>query len=80
MENEIVAKLAEKLQDLPEFVESQVLVDLGLFKTLSRLYQARRRGFSPDFVKINAKILYPKVAVIEFIHKVYHRGAVANDK
>jgi hypothetical protein len=67
--------LAVKLDDLPEFITSQDLVDLGLYPSRDAVYLARARGHSPDFIKINRKVLYSKNAVKRFIQSRMQIGS-----
>lgn len=57
-----------------DFMTSGDLVDLGLFPSASAVYSARKRGVSPDFVKIGTKVLYPKSCVIDFVKKCLKSG------
>jgi len=54
-------------KDCPEFLSSGDLVKLGLYPTTGALYFARRRGKSPNFIKIGRRIVYPKHSIIEFL-------------
>ena len=57
-----------------EFLTSGDLVDLGLFPSINAVYSARKRGVSPDFVKIGAKVLYPRSCVFEFVKSCFKKG------
>jgi len=59
--------LSNSLEKLPEFLSSNHLVKLGIFPNLDATFQARKKGVSPDYIKLARKILYPKQAVIEFL-------------
>lgn len=56
-----------RFDSLPEFLRTYDLVKLGLYPTIRALCAARARGEGPDFIKINRKILYPKISVISFL-------------
>ena len=57
-----------------EFLTSSDLVDLGLFPSVNAVYSARKRGVSPDFVKVGAKVLYPKSCVVDFVKSCFKKG------
>lgn len=58
-----------RLNNFPEFMTSQHLVDLGLFSSTKTVWVARHNKSGPHFVRIIKKILYPKEFVIEWIKK-----------
>ena len=67
--------LKSNLKDqLPELFSTQNLVDLGFWPNQDAAYLARRKGHSPDYIKVGAKILYPKSSVITFIEKHLKNG------
>jgi hypothetical protein len=66
--------LSEKLNHMSEFLSSQDLVDLGIYKSTDAAYLARIRSNSPAFIKLKHKILYPKQEVLEFLEKRLHSG------
>lgn len=67
--------ISTQLNNMPEFLTSNDLVSLGLFRDPDAAYIARRHGWSPDYVKIGRKIFYPKLRVIEFISSRLKNGA-----
>lgn len=64
----------EQLKDCAEFLSSHDLVNLGLFPSPDAVYFARLRGNSPDFIKMNRKVIYPKASVIKFIEQRMVKG------
>ena len=62
-----MSKVIDNLENLPEFLVSKHLVELGIYPTLDAVYQARLRGASPNYIKLSRKILYPKISVVEFL-------------
>ena len=68
--------IISRIEKLPqEFLTPKEIVDLGLYTSLDSLYSARYYGVSPDYIKVNRKIIYPKVAVIEFIKQNFKIGS-----
>jgi hypothetical protein len=65
------------LNDLPEFITSKVLVELGLYPTISACRVSRHKGTSPSYLKIGRKILYPRESVLEFINKNFKDGSLS---
>jgi hypothetical protein len=63
----------------PAFLSSNDLVSIGLFSSLEATYEARRKGKSPDFIKIRRKILYPKEGVLAFIERHRYKGEPVPD-
>ena len=61
--------ISEKLNHMSEFLSSQDLVDLGIYKSIDSAYLARMRSNSPSFIKLKHRVLYPKQAVIEFLEQ-----------
>ena len=61
--------LSTPLEKLPEFLTSEHLVQLGLYKSIDAAYQARMNGHGPKFLKLKHLILYPKSSLLEFIEK-----------
>lgn len=70
-------KVTNPLETYPEFLSSSDLVSLGLFGSPDLAYLARRKGNSPDYIKIGRKVLYPKPAVVEFIEQRLQKGSAA---
>ncbi|MCX5922145.1 MAG: hypothetical protein NTX86_02355 [Candidatus Dependentiae bacterium] len=66
--------LHNTLSDLPQFLSSHHLVELGLYPSLDAVYLARVRGHSPDFIKLKRKVLYPKNSVLQFIEQRMKKG------
>lgn len=55
---------------LPELATTKDLIRIGLFRTDQSASAARKMGNSPEFFRINKRvILYPKKGVIEFFKK-----------
>ena len=61
--------LEDILNKYPEFLESEDLVKLGLYKTIDATYQARLKKYGPPYVKMRKKILYPKRQLIEWLEQ-----------
>lgn len=62
---------------LPEMCRTKDLVKAGIFQTDNGASLARQRGDTPEFFRINARVvLYPKKGVIEFLKskKEKHNG------
>ena len=57
------------LSGYPEFLESEDLVKLGIYKTLDGAYQARLKKYGPPYIKMRKKILYPKRQLIEWLEQ-----------
>ncbi|MFA6263717.1 MAG: hypothetical protein WCW33_04175 [Candidatus Babeliales bacterium] len=67
------------LASFPAFLSSNDLVNMGLFSSLEATYEARRKGKSPDFIKIRRKILYPRECVLAFIERHKYKGEPVPD-
>lgn len=67
--------LHDAFNDLPPFLSSRHLVELGLFPSLDAVYLARIRGHSPDFIKLKRKVLYPRDCVLQFIEARMKSGS-----
>ena len=52
--------IEKSLEKYPEFITSDDLVSLGVFKSRNAAYCARQRGGGPPFIKMKYKILYSK--------------------
>lgn len=52
---------------LPDLLNTNDLINLGLYTSKNSAYSARVNGHSPDYIKIGRRILYPKQSVIEFV-------------
>lgn len=59
--------LKKIFENYPEFLSSEDLVTLGIYRTIDATYQARIRKTGLPYVKLNKKILYPKNALIEWL-------------
>jgi len=59
--------IAEAIEEFPEFLTSEDLINLGIYISVNAAYQARVDGSSPKYIKLKHKILYPKKALIEFL-------------
>lgn len=54
---------------LPVLASGRDLVNAGIFRSLAALTMARKRGNAPDYIKMSdARYLYPKEAVLEFLN------------
>ncbi len=62
-------KTKKTLEQMPEFLTGQNLVDLGLYRSQNMLYHAKKRGQAPDYIQFEHKILYPKASVLRFIEE-----------
>ncbi len=62
------------LSQIPQFLSSRHLVQLGLYPSLDAVYLARARGQSPDFLKLKRKVLYPQDSVLLFIEQKMKKG------
>lgn len=71
----IIDSYLKKLDTLPELLDVQDLIQLGLFKHKNVAYRARAAGKSPSWIKMAGKILYPKEAVRVFIVERFHDGS-----
>lgn len=65
---------------MPEYLSTQHLIELGIFPSTDAAYQARCNGNSPDFIKLKHKILFPKQAVIEFLASRLQSGEKRKDQ
>lgn len=62
--------IRKQLEKYPEFLDSQDLVKLGIYPTLMAVHQARKKGYSPQFIRIGKKkIIYSKEAIIQYLEK-----------
>jgi hypothetical protein len=61
-------------EQMPEYLSTRHLINLGIFSSIDAAYQARCNGNSPDFIKLRHKILFPKQAVINFLASRLHSG------
>lgn len=68
------SKIIEKLEKLPEFVRGKILIELGLYKNQDALWISRKSKQSPDFIRVNKKILYLRDSVIDFIKRRFYHG------
>ncbi len=67
--------IGSKLDSMPEFLTTNDLVALGLYRNIDGTYLARIRGTSPDYIKVGRKILFPKSKVIEFLRARIQDGS-----
>lgn len=67
----IVKNYFQKLEEeLPELVNSEDLVRLGIYRTLQAAYEARQNGSSPPFIRVYGRgPVYPKRELIDFLKK-----------
>lgn len=68
--------LISKLDQLPEFLNSQDLVNLGLFVSKDTVYISRYRGDGPSYIKLKRRVLYPKSSVLAFIESHFKDGSI----
>lgn len=68
--------ISTKLEALPEFLTTKDLMSLGLFRDLDAACIARKEGYSPDYIKVGRKILFPKSRVIEFLESRMQNGNI----
>lgn len=66
--------ISETLMRLPDFLSSEDLVKLGLYKSIDATYQARLKRCGPEYIKLRKKILYPKLGIINFLTARSHQG------
>ena len=64
---------------LPALLSTKDLVKIGLYNSIDAAYLARLKGKSPDFIKIERKILYKKEDIIKFIKKYIQKGERSED-
>ena len=74
----MIDNIHNALDDMPQFLSSRQLVQLGLYPSLDAVYLARVRGQSPDFMKLKRKILYPQHRVLAFIEQNKKKGTSAS--
>lgn len=55
------------IEQMPDYLSTQHLIQLGIYPSIDAAYQARVNGFSPQYIKMRHKVLYPKQAVIDFL-------------
>lgn len=72
--------IRDALKYLPEFLTTEHLVQLGIYKSVDSAYLARVNGHSPEFIKLKHKILYPKTTVIEFLESRLVDPSKENDE
>lgn len=78
--NNIAETFLRKLDILPELLDLNDLITLGIYANKNGAYQARRNGNSPSYIKMPHKILYPKEAVRTFILERFRDGSVPTMK
>jgi hypothetical protein len=57
------------LDELPDFIGSEDLVNLGLFRSLASVHLAKSKGETPEHFKIGRKLVFPKESVKSFVKK-----------
>lgn len=67
------------LEAAADFLTSDDLVTLGLYKSRNSIYFARSKGIGPDFIKLGRRILYPKNSVLVFVKLHMQKGSTLND-
>lgn len=60
------------LDQMPEYLSTQHLIQLGIYPSIESAYQARINGFSPPYIKLRHKIMYEKQALIKFLESRMH--------
>ena len=73
MENK---ELFKKLDEYPELLDINDLINLGIYAHKNGAYRARKNGTSPNYVKMVRKILYPKESVRAFILARFKNGSI----
>ena len=62
----IETKLLTSLENKPEFLRANDLIDLGLFSSQSNICHANKRGVAPPRINIGIlKKVYPKTLLVE---------------
>ena len=59
--------ISTSLHQMPEYLSTQHLIQLGIYPSIDAAYQARVKGYSPRYIKLRHKVLYAKQSVIEFL-------------
>ena len=72
--------LSPVLSELPEFISGRDLITLGLFRDQKAIHMARKRGYSPDYVYLGRRIVYPKQGVISFLEQLHKSGSNQQSK
>ena len=62
-------KKSKTMEDVPEFMTTRDLIDLGIYSTIGSAFQARKTKRGPDYIQMRRKVLYKKQAVIDWIEK-----------
>lgn len=70
-----MSNISNAFQEMPEFLTSTHLVELGLYQNCAAVYLARKNGLSPSYIRLSRRVLYPKLAVIEFVEKNLKDGS-----
>ena len=68
--------MTDQKDQLPELLSTKDLVNLGFWPYQDAAFLARRKGNSPDFLRIGSKILYTKTSVFAFIEKHSRDGSI----
>jgi len=68
--------LAELKNELPTFLTTRNLVELGMYASVKCVHAAMTKGKAPLSIRIGRKILFPRAHVIEFFQV---RSACAGD-
>ncbi len=77
--NNITESFLNKLDALPELLDINDLILLGLYDHKHGAYRARRNGNSPSYIKMPHKILYPKDSVRTFILERFRDGSTPKE-
>jgi len=68
----------ESLSKLPEFLNTQDLVDIGLYPNRQSVHLARSRNQAPACMRIGKKVVFPKGAIIDFVLTHMEQKLVTN--
>jgi hypothetical protein len=68
--------ITEALSRFPDFLSSEDLVKLGIYKSIDATYQARLKRYGPEYIKLRKKILYPKLGIVKFLTARSSQGEV----
>lgn len=72
--------ITETLMPFPDFLSTDDLVKLGIYKSIDATYQARLKKHGPEYIKLRKKILYPKLGLISFLTGKSNHEGVENGK
>ena len=75
MTSDYLKDFFKKLDTLPELLDVNHLVELGLYTHKNIAYRARVKGIGPNYIKMPGKVLYPKESLRDFIVKRFYDGS-----